>query len=527
MSQETSAANVSLYSGFGHRKFLNPAVLLVLILLLGVALRLYDLGAESYWIDEVYNIIDGQRSLDQIITFPRFDQPPAYHFPLHFWIRAFGTAEVSVRLFSVLAGVCSMVLIYLIGHELFGKEVGLLGAFFMAIAEYQIYYSQEAKFYSFFELTTLLSFLFFIVTIKRGRLLYFALYVLASLIMVYSHTYGVFVLASQNIFIILYWKKHRHLIIGWLLSQALILLAFVPYFFPVLFNEGSIEGTIHSNAGDLPLPSLLDVLRTVYRFIFTARRGRDWEGILINYAVAGLFLVVGLFLYYIRQGKRSWPKEVQGMLAEVRENPDVRSGITLVCCWFLGPILLPFLLSFLIIPLFKDEYMISAAPALYLLLASGLFAIRKITPLTISLGMYLIMIVPSLYNYYARDINEQWREVAAYVERNSGPEEMIIFAPNMGIGIQQKTFDWYYRGALQSCGLSGELTVSPDSILNGFIQCISGHHRFWVIIPDYPNVTSDDRFRSFFLDSSQVPLRKLMEEQFVGISVYLFEFVER
>ena len=40
------------------------------------------------------------------------------------------------------------------------------------------------------------------------------------------------------------------------------------------------------------------------------------------------------------------------------------------------------------------------------------------------------------------------------------------------------------------------------------MECISGKERFWVIIPDYPNTTSDDRYRAFFHDSAQSAMKK-------------------
>jgi len=521
MSQGTDVVNLN--GVLGYRKYLKSGILLALIILLGIGLRLYGLGTESYWIDEMSTVIEGQQTVRQLLTSGRFDQPPSYYLPFHLWIQIFGAGELSTRSFSVLTGVCSVVLIFVIGRELFGENVGLLGALFMAVSEYQIYYSQTARFYSFFEMATLLSFFAFILVIRKKGMRYLAFYVFVSLLLLYGHTYGIFILAAQSIFIFLYWRKYRHLIVRWLISQSIILVAFLPYFYPLLFAEGSIEDTVHSNAGDLPLPSIADILRSLYRFIFTARRERSWEEIFSGYAIAGVFLVVGVLLFTIWQRGRNVIVEARGTLSYFGEK---QYEIVLVCCWLLGPIMLPFILSFIVMPLFKDNYMISAAPAFYLLLAVAVFGIRSVVPLIVSLGTLGIMILPNLGYYYNTYIQEQWREAAAFVNKSEGVDEVILFAPNMGIGIQEKSFNWYYRGNLKSCGLSGQL-VSPDSITERVMQCVSGHRRFWVVIPDYPNVTSDDRFKSFFLDSNHMPLQKVAEEQFVGVSVYLFELVER
>ena len=182
MLKKLPLLNKDLQNKTGAQKDINSAVLLGIIVSLGIVLRFYDLGTESYWIDEMSTVIEGQQNILQVITSGRLDQPPAYYLPFHLWLQIFGTTEVSTRSFSALIGVGSIVLIYLIGRELFDRKVGLLAAFLMAISEFQIYYSQQARFYSFFEFTALLSFLFFILALKvKGKLTLFSMRVPASL----------------------------------------------------------------------------------------------------------------------------------------------------------------------------------------------------------------------------------------------------------------------------------------------------------------------------------------------------------
>ena len=157
MSKESIHLKKVLRNGSGFKRYLTPAVLLGLILLMGTALRFYDLGTESYWIDEMGTLVEAQQSIPQMLSSGRLDQPPAYFLPFHFWVQFFGTSEVSTRSFSVLTGIGSIVLIYLVGKELFGETVGLLSSFLMAVTEFQLFYSQETRFYSFFEFMTLLS----------------------------------------------------------------------------------------------------------------------------------------------------------------------------------------------------------------------------------------------------------------------------------------------------------------------------------------------------------------------------------
>jgi mannosyltransferase len=502
----------------------RPTVLFGLVLLLGTVLRFYDLGAESYWIDEMSTVMEGQQSIQQLFTSGRLDQPLAYYVPFHFWEQIFGTAEAYTRAFSALAGVGSIVLIYLLGRELFGETVGLFAAFLMAISEFQIFFSQATRFYSFYEFFAILSFMFFGLALKNNNKACFIAYVVASIFLVYSHTYGVFILAAQNLFFVLRWKKHSRMIVIWLACQAIIVLAFFPYFFPLFFGEKGVRGAIDLNIGGLSTPSLLDPLRSIYHFVLSARRERNWQIMIVNYFVAGALLVTGTWIYVLRQGKNETLKKVRGMWREMgEETPDMMSKILLLGCWLFCPILLPFIASFVIGPMYEDHYMISAAPALYLLLAFAVFSIRKVVPVVISAAVLLVMIAPSLGVYYVTDIHEQWDEAAKYVEENSMPGDVIVFAPNQGIGTQQKTFDWYYQGDLRGCGLGSDLK-DRDAILSVLQQCVYGHDRFWVVMRINSGEATSDRYEEFFLGPDQTSLRLVGERQFVGgIFIYLFE----
>jgi hypothetical protein len=131
----------------------------------------------------------------------------------------------------------------------------------------------------------------------------------------------------------------------------------------------------------------------------------------------------------------------------------------------------------------------------------------------------MIVIVPGLQDYYVADINEQWQEVAAYVQENSRPNDVIIFAPDAE-GYQKKSFDWYYTGLLPSCGINS--SAKDDQAIGEILSnCTMGHDRFWVIMRGPPDIV--ERFSLFFLNSNQKKLHLITMLRFVKVSVYLFE----
>ena len=131
----------------------------------------------------------------------------------------------------------------------------------------------------------------------------------------------------------------------------------------------------------------------------------------------------------------------------------------------------------------------------------------------------MIVIMPGLQDYYVADINEQWREVAAYVQENSQSNDVIVFTPNDS-GYQNRSFAWYYQGALPSCGISSN--VKDEQAVGEILSnCILAHDRIWVIMRGPSDVIN--RFSSYFLDSGKAGMRLVYEQQFVKVSIYLFE----
>jgi len=166
------------------------------------------------------------------------------------------------------------------------------------------------------------------------------------------------------------------------------------------------------------------------------------------------------------------------------------------------------------------RYTICAAPAFYLLVATAISRIDNIVPIYLSLFALMIVIVPGLQDYYGSDVNEQWRETAAYVQENIQPDDVVIFAPNEE-NIQQDSFNWYYQGEVSECSIRSQIK-GDLAIEEALSNCISGHERFWVIVRGTPEVV--ERMKSFFLNPGNIEFYLIEEQEFIQIMVYLFAF---
>ena len=99
MQKEMLSSKMDMVNIRGLQKYLGPNILLGLILFLGILLRFYNLGTESYWIDEIATTIEARQSIIKLLTVGRLDQPPAYNLPVHFWLRIFGDSRSELKIF--------------------------------------------------------------------------------------------------------------------------------------------------------------------------------------------------------------------------------------------------------------------------------------------------------------------------------------------------------------------------------------------------------------------------------------------
>jgi mannosyltransferase len=506
-------------SGEGFQRRLFVPSLCTVLIVAGV-LRAYQIGDESYWMDEVTSLHVAVGAPMASLVPGAFDRPPVYFIPLHFWVHVFGTAEASARSLSAVIGVASVALIYVVGRGLFGEETGLVAAFVMGISAFQIYYSQEVRYYSLFVFMTLLSFLFFIRAMERSTLTDYGLYAGATILLVYTHAFGVFVLAAQDLYFLLRRNGRRRGVGVWVICQALIILSLVPLFGPSILGGMPIAGmSAPGGRAWISDPALVDTIRSIYRFVFPMRGDRTWGSVLAGYGLGVVAFAAGMSVFIIRRGKREWWVSAKGLFGSRLNANSRKDSLLLVGCWLLLPVALPFVLSKLLGPMYLDRYAISAAPALYLLLAFGLVGMRRVVPLLFSLGTLVILVAPGLRYYYATYVNEEWREVARYVEANASAGDVVVVAPDED-GSQQRSFEWYYKGNLTACGLASDL-AGDVTIGESLVHCTSGHGRFWLIMRGTAETVG--RFKEFFLERRPQYVHLDRHLEFTGISVFLFE----
>lgn len=488
-------------------------LLLGFVLVGGLALRFHDLGGESYWLDEVTMLNVAGRSLASLADSALGGRPPVYVVALHFWMQVFGTTEFATRALSALAGSASLLVLYVVGRDLFNRQVALIATALMAVAEFHIFVSQDIRYYSFLVLFALLSYFALNRAVERPAGKYFVIYAISAILMFYSHTYGLFVLAVQAPYLLLRWGKVRPHIVKWLATGLVVGLAIAPGTFGAFFK------TTTGTAGVLdwiPDPPLWFPALTLMKFVFPGRHYPSPE----VFVLAGTFFVAASAGFVHRMGRGPWLTEVKGLVSRIKEEVLHGNGspLALVLLWLLGPILFPFVLSKIIDPIYVHRYTIAAAPALYLLIALGLTSLRRVVPTYAALGALAILIAPGLYEYYTTDIKEQWREAAVLIQSREQANDRLVFAPGEK-GTIEDTFDWYYSGSLAGCTVEASATAEQE-IAAAVAPCVNEGERLWVVMRGSAERIAP--FQDYFLATPRQEFTLNEEHAFTDVSVYLF-----
>lgn len=429
----------------------QPAWLYVVVAV-GGALRLYALGAESYWLDEIASLqYVTTRSLGQVIVELLFvdRHPPLYYALLDGWVALFGTGEATVRLLSALFGIAALPVMYALGKRLYDEQVGLLAAGLLAVSGLHLQQSQNARMYSLLVLATLASMYWFVRLRESADRLTAAGYLVSTAVLSYTHVFGLFVVAAQNGTVLTSrlrsddgeWPVPLRQWLGLEIGVGLLVL---PYLVVLSQQVFALESGSTVALGWIPEPSL-------HRLVFAVGQYLDPLDPLVGLVAIALI----------------------GVFAAVTTSrvPLHRENTILLAWWIVLPILLPFALSYLVAPLFVARYTIAAMPALFLILSKEIRRLDSVEFRYIGIVLLLGAAVAGLPGYYGKPQNGEWQQATGMVAGNASASDLVLVSDRAA----NDTVAYYYDGPGTVRGLQDTANAST---INATVQ---GHETVWFV----------------------------------------------
>jgi uncharacterized membrane protein len=103
----------------------------------------------TIWFDEAFSAYITQFSFIDIARYTAADvHPPLYYWVLKIWTDLFGTTELAFRTLSMMFGVITIVIGFLLTRRLFGRRAAWVAVLFLALSPMLIRYGQEARMYT-------------------------------------------------------------------------------------------------------------------------------------------------------------------------------------------------------------------------------------------------------------------------------------------------------------------------------------------------------------------------------------------
>lgn len=193
-------------------------------------LRVHRIGAQEIWVDEAFSYFLATRN--DWLKFALVDStPPLYYALLRVWESLAGGSEASLRLLSACFGAAFAGATIWTGTAILDRRAALWAGVIAAIAPMHVYYSQEARSYAL--LVLLLQILLGLVwrALDGDSWKRWAAVAACSTLVLYTHYFGVFVLAAALVLPVL--RRDRR---GGLRQAGAFALAFLVLAPWVVFN---------------------------------------------------------------------------------------------------------------------------------------------------------------------------------------------------------------------------------------------------------------------------------------------------
>ncbi len=474
---------------------------LLLIILIALALRLYNLTYHSLWFDEAISVHWARQSVPRILevglTLVEDRLPPLYYLLLKGWTSLFGFGEVGVRSLSVFLGVLLVPVMASITATLFNRRVALVTAFLIALNPFLIWYSQEARMYAQAVLFSALTVWAFLKMVAGSRVdhasrfpLYPLLFILFAVAGLYSHLYTGFLLPALGLWLIISCPRAWRLWLIFAFCALIIALAFAPLAIATWrFSGEATPGDPLSGLGQrawwllqaftlwkAPLPALLQI---AIPFFYT-------------------LLTLAAFLPPSHAPHFSSPASLPAPRSPLpAPRFPLPASLLLLTLLLISPFAIANLLLLRnYLAFFGERYFIVMVPWLLLLVALGTERLsewlnlqitkahnnwqNKNSLFTVHYSLFTILLLltalPLPGQWSAPAAKEAWRQSVAYLAEHATTGDAILIHPDW----VRYPFQFYFRGPGQTYAAFS--TITPETPLDDpLLGVVATHPVIWLI----------------------------------------------
>ncbi len=187
----------------------NPALILAILLLLGLALRFFRLGEWNFEATEMFTLRDSVR--------PQWRNSRPLGYLLNYYlVRPFGPLdEFGLRLVPAISGVLAIPVFYAVGRRLVGTGAALFGTLLLTVSALHVFYSQFARYWALvFLLSAVYPYAFYLGVRQRSPWT-IALGLVTMVLAVLAHPVSAILVGGPVIWLLATYLRPRYLKQAW------------------------------------------------------------------------------------------------------------------------------------------------------------------------------------------------------------------------------------------------------------------------------------------------------------------------
>jgi hypothetical protein len=343
--------------------------------------RVVVIHARPVWKDERHTIGLAQASSAEIVRSLSADvHPPLYFLVVRGWGRAFGVSAASLRGFSAVCGMAMLALLFVAGRRWIGTDGAAAAMLFAAFSPIHIYYSAEARSYTFVELLFFASVFSTVESAREADRRWPAIYVATMTAALYTHYWCAFVFLAANLYWLLFVRpfddRRWHV---WVAAQIVVAIMLLPWL-------AILPGQLSAGHGDwIRRPPFDAPLKTLFRFT------TGWDFLLRSRIVRAVEIVLSVpYLVVLASGSLR-AADGDEVLANSRRD---------LVFFFAVPILASYLFSLLLKPMYViGRFEVIVFPMFALLVGRGFVRVGRtaqgavVSALAITSVLYVTLVL--------------------------------------------------------------------------------------------------------------------------------------
>jgi mannosyltransferase len=364
---------------------------------LALALGLWELGRQSFGIDEGVSAYTATQPLGEVLHVVRDQEPNnVLYFNFLFFWEKLGSSQELLRFPSVIAYAAAVPLCAAIAWRSFGRPAGVAAGFLLAINAFAVEMGQEARAYALLLALVSASTLCFMLAVERSTPRRWALWAALSALAAYAHPFALLVLVAQALS--LAWLPPAR--VPWratAIAGAGVTVAVLPLLALLATGDSDRISWVDPATPDNVLPVLERLL------------GSDGPELVYLYGALAIAMLAVVLRRRPRRSEQAW-------------------RTMLPVLWLIVPLVLAVAIS-LIQPMFYHRYLIVVLPA-FAIVAGGVLVRLRPWPLAVAALVVLCALhVQGVLDWYESDLKEDWRGAARVIGARAAADETIFVQP--------------------------------------------------------------------------------------------------